>query len=133
MQQFFSTQSVSHRRPFTSDIIVFFFFLRFVLGFYSGDRQERGKERRGETCCKGHRERDSNTRHTVRIEPMWHAPGPLGQRAPPLAGTFILKGSATRSLILASYASSPCTGPVSTRHITLLKRHKAHFREKLGA
>ena len=67
--------------------IYIFFLLRFVLGFLplligiSEDRQESERERRGETCSKGHHERDSNTRHAVRPDPiMW--PGPLGQRAP---------------------------------------------------
>ena len=66
---------------FFKDLFVFGFFLPLLIVF-SEDRQEMGGERRGETCSKGRHERESNTQHTVRLEPMWHAPGPLGQRAP---------------------------------------------------
>ena len=68
--------------------LIFIFFKDLFLAFlpllivFSEDRQEMGGERRGETCSKGRHERDSNTRHTVRLEPMCYAPGPLGQRAP---------------------------------------------------
>ena len=70
---FFRLQVNEHTRLEMSDFFFLFFFKicfwPLLIGI-SEERQESGRERRGETCSKGRHERDSNTRHTARPEPI---------------------------------------------------------------
>merc|ERR1712082_569838 len=56
-------------------IIRYYYFIFWLFAFIDSlllvkDRQESGRERRGETCSKGFGERDSNTQLAVRPEPI---------------------------------------------------------------